>query len=195
MVLSLKRQPKHPHFAFKTGTKSFTYWSPISANCGSTFEHRLDAGAMGAISRKATVVTALGVVLVVVVWYVYSSHELHLPSSLSAIGIATSTSGRERLAKYCNIEIPERRSYNHSIDDDWELQYLAVNIRHGDRSAIHRLPGTITPGNGISEVDNVTAASPYIEKLRTFQLSALPGSEKRFNSEQVRFSIPASLIK
>lgn len=50
-----------------------------------------------------------------------------------------------RLSEYCNIEVPEREVKSSYDIPGWELQHLAINIRHGDRSALHRIPGTTTP--------------------------------------------------
>eukprot|EP01032_Pedospumella_encystans_P017089 gene17089-19481_t len=52
---------------------------------------------------------------------------------------------KSRLSEYCNIEVPKREVMGSYGIPGWELQHLAINIRHGDRSALHRIPGTTTP--------------------------------------------------
>ena len=52
---------------------------------------------------------------------------------------------KSRLSEYCNIEVPKREVMGSYDIPGWELQHLAINIRHGDRSALHRIPGTTTP--------------------------------------------------
>ena len=52
---------------------------------------------------------------------------------------------KSRLSEYCNIEVPKREVISSYNIPGWELQHLAINIRHGDRSALHRIPGTTTP--------------------------------------------------
>lgn len=158
-----------------------------------------------AISRKLCTTSIVCVALLMVLWIAYSPVDIHLTNTLSGMGIpgivdSSFYDNTERLAKYCNTEIPARVQPNESISDNWELQYLAINIRHGDRSSIHRMPGTVTPNdprdalNSPRALDNITAASTFIDKLKTFHLSALPGNSHRYNFEKVHLSAGGSIL-
>lgn len=142
-----------------------------------------------ASKNRSVVITVIAVAVIVILCVTYSSVELHLTNGFGDRdrNEGGQSGGASRLDRYCNIEIPNRQLLNHSLKENWTLQYLAINIRHGDRSAIHRMPGTTTfidsslPSQ--TPLDNKTTI--YIEKLKAFHLSALPGSRKRYNFEKV----------
>jgi hypothetical protein len=48
------------------------------------------------------------------------------------------------LERYCHVEVP-RRFYFAKTSSNWTLTYLAINIRHGDRSPIHWIDKTTDP--------------------------------------------------
>ncbi|KAJ1397164.1 histidine phosphatase superfamily [Ochromonadaceae sp. CCMP2298] len=48
------------------------------------------------------------------------------------------------LERYCHTEVPRRFYFAHS-SSNWTLEYLAINIRHGDRSSIHDITGAKLP--------------------------------------------------
>lgn len=86
-----------------------------------------------------------------------------------------------RLSRYCNVEVPKREAADITSIPGWELKHLAINIRHGDRSALHRIPGTISskPVNNEqrSEFYN-PKAKEYTEKFKFLQLSRLADPSK-----------------
>lgn len=83
-----------------------------------------------------------------------------------------------RLSRYCNVDVPKRDATYIASISGWELKHLAINIRHGDRSALHRIPGTITT-KGIKNEDRAEFLDPkaieYTEKFKFLQLSRLTG--------------------
>jgi protein tyrosine phosphatase len=85
----------------------------------------------------------------------------------------TRLSSGQRLEAYCNIETTERQAFERSLDDNWELQYLTLNIRHGDRSAVHHFYSGDWRDSSAPEPVDMSAVSPYIDQLRTFHLSPL----------------------
>jgi hypothetical protein len=133
----------------------------------------------------------VGIVFIVIICVGYTSLDLDMKSKLYGVGSSSSvqSTAAQRLASYCNVAPPLRTSHSGNIDDNWDLQYLAVNIRHGDRAAIHKLPGTVTSKPLVAANDNRTAK--YVEKLKSFHLAALPGKESRYNFEQVSLSSKA----
>jgi len=50
-----------------------------------------------------------------------------------------------RLDQYCSNDVVrgEDGSESFTQHDRWNLAFLAITIRHGDRSPIHSLPGSI----------------------------------------------------
>jgi hypothetical protein len=143
----------------------------------------------GVINRSSTMLVVVGIVFIVVLCVGYASLDLDMKSKMFAgvSSMKSQSTAAQRLATYCNIAPPLRTSPSGNINDSWDLQYLAVNVRHGDRSAIHKIPGTIASKASISTNDNRTAK--YVEKLKSFHLAALPGKDSRYNFEQVNFRV------
>lgn len=97
------------------------------------------------ISGIATLFTFL-----IGVFYTSLDHKLHesgLVSNLLEVKdyFVENADQKSRLSEYCNIDVPRREAVSSYDIPGWELQHLAINIRHGDRSALHRIPGTTTP--------------------------------------------------
>lgn len=60
---------------------------------------------------------------------------------------------RPRLLQYCNRDI--RRGLegrNFTGHEQWDLKYVVLTVRHGDRSAIHKIPGSgdVAPSPGVN---------------------------------------------
>ena len=50
---------------------------------------------------------------------------------------------RPRLLQYCNRNISEgAEGRTFPGHEDWDLKYVVLTVRHGDRSAIHKIPGS-----------------------------------------------------
>jgi hypothetical protein len=79
-----------------------------------------------------------------------------------------------RLHSYCNANIPPA-TLNNVVEpaQDWKLKYLAINIRHGDRSAIHHTPGTYKIDPLKHEFQVEPRASRYVSYLQSFNLTSL----------------------
>jgi hypothetical protein len=97
----------------------------------------------GMLSTYHLRIIAVGVItlVVVIVFHIREGRVL----TISELGgtAESSHNPHDRLQQYCNKHLwmsgVEGRSFqgNHN----WELKYLALTIRHGDRSAIHSVPG------------------------------------------------------
>ena len=142
-------------------------------------------------SRSSTLIPAIAILCAILLFTTYSLVDVRLDDGvitrfdqLSSGGLTVDS---ERLSLYCNAEPPTRIPDKVSINNSWELQYMALNIRHGDRSSIHRIPGTALPfplrTDILQFVDNRTSA--YIDKLRSFSLTAIPSNGARYNMEKV----------
>ena len=79
-----------------------------------------------------------------------------------------------RLSRYCNINHPEREKSKVDINGDWVLKYVAINIRHGDRSAIHRVPGTKSSSRLEKAKYLDQRALLYAPLLSSYNLTAIP---------------------
>jgi hypothetical protein len=87
------------------------------------------------------------------------------------------SSSNQRLSEYCNIEVPSRKKMESYGIPGWELQHLAINIRHGDRSAIHRIPGTSVTAPTVKDENSSYVdirAKQYLNYFKVFLLSRLP---------------------
>lgn len=105
---------------------------------------------MASCNRYLLATGCIGVLISFFLVVLYTTHEYEYPQR----GIIMSTvlqakdyfveNGEQqtRLTHYCNVEVPNRVESEMYGISGWELQHLAVNIRHGDRSTLHRIPGT-----------------------------------------------------
>lgn len=146
------------------------------------------------INRRTIAMVVVLFVLVVILWVTYSSVDLQQLHNHSLLGNSGSSmldasNSLNRLSKYCNIGPLIRMAESHGkLEDIWELQYMAINVRHGDRSSIHKLPGTASERSRLrlhmpKHLDNRT--TQYVEKLKSFSLSPLAGKDNKYNFEQV----------
>lgn len=143
------------------------------------------------MANKSTIFLILIIVLFTVfVGIIYSLLEMDKDSNirgpLAAEIYAVSRNifypAANRLQQYCNLNPPARTTHSADIQDAWELQYLAINIRHGDRSAINHIKGT-TKNYGTVKGNNSffinSEALEHVYRLKGFELNPLPrGSEK-----------------
>jgi hypothetical protein len=105
--------------------------------------------------------------------------------------LITRLSSGQRLKAYCNIETTERQAFERPLDDNWELQYLTLNIRHGDRSPVYHLYSGDWRDSSAPEPVDMSAVSPYIDHLRTFHLSPLSTSS---HEQTVSFTMYCLLL-
>lgn len=87
---------------------------------------------------------------------------------------------------YCNTQLPdgsEGATFPHA--DQWVLHHLLINIRHGDRSSIHNIPGA-QPLAFQVKADQIQyieySALKYVPRLNSFKLKSVGESSLR-NSE------------
>ena len=89
-----------------------------------------------------------------------------------------------RLLEYCPLAIP---SGNEGIlvdnNGNFELKHILVTIRHGDRSAIHRIPGsadpikTITTEKGTSSKYLDSSVLQYVQQMSAFRLQSMKSKD------------------
>jgi hypothetical protein len=68
--------------------------------------------------------------------------------------------------------------------DGWTLRHLVLNIRHGDRSSIHTIPGTTSSGKKEAYVEPEALA--FRNRLSKFRLQFLEGSGNKDKGKQPR---------
>lgn len=78
----------------------------------------------------------------------------------------------ERLVNYCSLKVAIGAEGPHFIEHEkFILEYVLLTIRHGDRSSIHKMPGSID--NGIANPDNPfydSRALQYIPRSSSFSI-------------------------
>jgi hypothetical protein len=87
---------------------------------------------------------------------------------------------------YCNTQLPdgsEGATFLHA--DQWILHHLLINIRHGDRSSIHNIPGAQPLASQVN-ADQIQyieySALKYVPRLNSFKLASVGPSSLK-NSE------------
>jgi hypothetical protein len=91
-----------------------------------------------------------------------------------------------RLQQYCSAKTPvasDGHFVDKSSDVKWNLRFVAINIRHGDRSAIHSMPGSIVNTKEVYSTYIEKEALGFRSKLSSFKILFLPDSAKRKASE------------
>lgn len=150
---------------------------------------------MVSYSKSSIFLILVIVVFTAFVGVIYSSLEIDKDSRpLTAELFAASRSifypAASRLQQYCSLSTPIRATHSVDIHDAWDLQYLAINIRHGDRSAINHIVGTTknyanVKGNNSYFIDS--EALKHVYRLKAFDLNPLPRGEDKQKNKPVRF--------
>jgi hypothetical protein len=105
--------------------------------------------------------------------------------------LITRLSSGQRLEAYCNTKTTVRQAFERPLDENWGLQYLTLNIRHGDRSPVHHFYSGDWRDSSAPEPVDMSTVLPYIDQLRTFHLSALSTSS---HEQTVSFNIFNCLV-
>jgi hypothetical protein len=84
-----------------------------------------------------------------------------------------------RLLEYCPLAIP---SGNEGVlvenNGKFELKHILVTIRHGDRSAIHRIPGSTDPSKTHTSSKYLdTSVLQYVHRMSAFQLLSMKSKD------------------
>ena len=91
-----------------------------------------------------------------------------------------------RLLEYCPLAIPSGSEGN-LVDNNrnFELKHLLVTIRHGDRSAIHRIPGSADPSKAFTTDKGSPTSSKYldasvlqyVQRMSAFRLQSMKAKD------------------
>lgn len=149
---------------------------------------------MASYSRSSIFLILIIVVFTAFIGVIYSSLEIDKDSRgpLAAELFAASRSifypTVSRLQQYCSLSTPIRGTHSVDIHDTWELQYLAINIRHGDRSAINHIVGTTknyaaVKGNNSFFIDS--EALKHVYRLKAFDLNPLTRNGEKLRHKPV----------
>lgn len=95
-----------------------------------------------------------------------------------------------RVADYCASDI--KKGYEGTFPglSKWHLKYVAVLIRHGDRSSIHHMPGSKNVDNSLhkgyygSEEERLVASKAEINAVKTFKMN--PKDEKSASLQELQ---------
>lgn len=142
---------------------------------------------MASYSKNAIYLILIIVVFTAFLGVIYSSLEIDnnnrgpLATEIFAASRNIFYPTATRLQQYCSIITPVRGSHSVDIHDSWELQYLTINIRHGDRTAINHIVGTSKnygnmKGNNSYFIDE--EALKHVYRLKAFDLDPLPRGQK-----------------
>ena len=104
----------------------------------------------------------------------YPNQNIHLKGVLTNVA---SNAISPRLKNYCSVHpYKEDKEGKFEGSDKWRLNHIVVNIRHGDRSAIHSMP------NSYNKLRQYEHSSPhyldpravnYIPRFSSFQLAPI----------------------
>ena len=109
-----------------------------------------------------------------------------------------------RLLEYCPLAIP---SGNEGIlvdnNGNFELKHLLVTIRHGDRSAIHRIPGSADPSKTITTEQGSQTSSKYldsyvlqyVQRMTAFRLQSIKSKDPSAASKPLMQSLDHNSTK
>jgi hypothetical protein len=110
--------------------------------------------------------------------------EIKCPSSLKGSQKQSVSCGTEerRLLDYCSFHIPPGSESDRALSRyDLELRHLVIAIRHGDRSAIHTMPGSAPLSGDNNNLDDKDGSPKLLDpralehasRLKSFTLSQI----------------------
>ena len=111
----------------------------------------------------------------------------HGTSGLLGPFIGSCSPAVQRLLDYCSVEIPSGAEgiLPAGSSSQMELKHVLVTIRHGDRSAIHKMPGS-TPATSTASDISASYLDPnallYVNRMSGFHLEPLKDTSKVMDS-------------
>jgi len=123
-------------------------------------------------NRNTKSFAAVSILFILIILVMYGTLDRRLQMDEDHSASFYKHSSPNRLDKYCNKEIPKRKVSN-ELSSNWKLVYLALNIRHGDRSPIHNIPGTVSESSHSANALIDDKVLGYIPSLANFRLSTL----------------------
>lgn len=112
-------------------------------------------------SRKSSVTFMICIIISVSIVCILLAPSI-FPSSSSTTTSKSNVQSlhSNRLIKYCSIDEFNGEEGKYLDTNNFEMKALVITLRHGDRSAIHSIPGKYTPS--IDKIDKDSTSSSYL---------------------------------
>ena len=148
---------------------------------------------MGPLSLRSIASCCLVLVLFSLALYNYYTMTLFFPNvgeERKSVDYRNAFSPIARLEEYCSASTPVAEDGRFERSKDWRLRYLAINIRHGDRSSIHNIPGALEQIKGEDYTYVEEEALSFRSALSSFMVSFKPSSPRRRRATEIPESEP-----